>query len=354
MESNSNIPYAVLFLTTVLVGASGRWDSLYQHTNHASGLSSSAEESRPFHRMQRPLPLGFPLSRQVRSTSSGKQTASHQTGLLRADDTTSSTGSAQPALTYLLPPPFPVSVPGFHFVPVWLPQLTFPEKPMATSYFPHHAPQLTGVDRVDSHVEELGHSVSEGGAGGDESLTKTSLSSSLRSPSYDSPSPSDSSIAKPLASAAKLPSLLRSSLSFSAPASSSSSPSSPSISEGTEPRVNLITFPSSGTTDTDETLSKDRIIFPSSTEEPMTFPSENPPQPPPVTTPSPLSNVTVLPNVVTVSENNTDIRVSIIAPSRPCTRLCEYSAGSGICLTDFICIRNNSFLRLRPQALKNV
>ncbi|XP_047500691.1 flocculation protein FLO11-like [Penaeus chinensis] len=91
---------------------------------------------------------------------------------------------------------------------------------------------------------------------------------------------------------------------------------------------------------TDKVASPDNIIFPSSTDRPIIFPTHSPAS---VTQPSPTS---VPANNVTVPVNETDIRVSIVAPSRPCTRICEYAAAEGVCLKDYSCLVRLNSLRI--------
>ncbi|XP_037795588.1 rho GTPase-activating protein gacJ-like [Penaeus monodon] len=351
MDNANSIPsYAVLFLTTVLVTTSGTWDTLHHRNKHVSGLSSSSEESRPQHHTPRPAPPGFPWSPRVTALSAAKPMSSRQAGLL-APDATSSPSPAHPARVFLLPELLlPVPIPGFHFVPFLRPTRNFVEKSEGTSYFSQPA-QVDVVSRQDNNVYELGYSASEDNEGGNESFTGPAFSS-LKPSSVSSPFPSHSSIESSLNSSPFLSPLVRSSLSSSGPTSPSSSSGFPPLPEDIEPRVNPIAFPSPDDPKIYETLSKDRIIFPSTTEKTINFPSQSSPPPSPTSTSPPFPNATVVANVHVVSENNTDIRVSIIAPHRPCTRLCQYPAGSGVCLTDFTCIRNVNFLRVRPQPVK--
>ncbi|XP_047500923.1 uncharacterized protein LOC125046931 [Penaeus chinensis] len=343
---NSIPPYAVLFLSTVLVTTSGTWDTVYHRNRHVSGLSSSTEESRPQQHPPRPSPPGFPWRPRVTALSAATPTSSRQAGLLAADAHASSPSPAHPALVYLLPELLPVLIPGFHFDPFLRPTRTFVEKREEASYFSQPA-QVNVVSRQDNNVYELGYSASEDSEGWNESLIGPF---SLKPSSASSPFRVHSSVETPLDSSPFLSPLLRSSLSPSVAPSPSSFPGFLPLPEDIEPRVNPIQFPSPDNPRIYETLSKDRIIFPSTTETTTNFPLQNSMPSSPIPTSPP--NATVVPNVVVVSENNTDIRVSIIAPHRPCTRLCQYSAGPGVCLTDFTCIRNYSFLRVRPQLVK--
>nr|XP_027221495.1 vegetative cell wall protein gp1-like [Penaeus vannamei] len=317
-----------------------------------SGPSSSLEDSRQQTRPPRPsrsAPPSFPTSRRARSLPPPKPAPGHQAGLPAAH-ATSSTSLAHPALVILLPellpPPFPVPIPAFHFVPVPRPALTSVEE---APYFSNPA-QGDVVTRQDKNADKPGYSASGEGEGGNDTLSGSAVSSPSPS-SASSPLPSLSSVETPFSPLPLSPLLVRSSSSSSAPNLPSSSPGFPP--EDIEPRVNPIAFPSPDDPKLFESLSKDRIIFPSTTEKAISFPSRNSPQPPSVTPSPPFTNATVVPTVAVVSENNTDIRVSIIAPHRPCTRLCQYPAGAGVCLTDFTCIRNINFLRIRPQAVKN-
>ncbi|XP_063613358.1 serine-rich adhesin for platelets-like [Penaeus indicus] len=168
------------------------------------------------------------------------------------------------------------------------------------------------------------------------SSASTSFSSppSSDSTSFSSPPSSDSFSSVPLSD---------SPISFSP--LSSPSPSLPtsvtptnsslsSLSHPTQDDEIRFVFPS------DKVASPDNIIYPSSTDRPIIFPTHSPVS---ITQPSPTS---VPANNVTVPVNETDIRVSIVAPSRPCTRICEYAAAEGVCLRDYSCLSRLNSLRI--------
>ncbi|XP_037795947.1 proline-rich protein 36-like [Penaeus monodon] len=179
-------------------------------------------------------------------------------------------------------------------------------------------------------------------------VTPTSLLRSVLSPSV----PASSSTPSSVSSLSFSPPSPDSSSSFSHPPSSDStsplSSPSPSLPTSLTPTNSSSSSLSHPTQDdeirfvfpVDKFVSADNIIFPSSTDRPIIFPTHSPAS---VTQPSPTSVPT---NNITVPANETDIRVSIVAPSRPCTRPCEYAAAEGVCLTDYSCLTRHNALRI--------